>query len=592
MAMQHLKNAHLLVKNDEEVLIQMGELEKDINLSLEYFKGACSTMESKKMKIPFELLNNIGALEIKIGQFDDGYEHLMKALSTTESTIEDFSSEHICIVFNISGCLERKNLAEAKEIYKRIVKKHPHYIEAFLRLAQIALDENKMNEAVQWCEIAQKIRPKDPSAWTFLGTIYLKKKEWSKAQEMFENVIKNIDKNDFFSNLSLGHLYFSFAKPELKDKEERNLSYSTAYFQRILQQDTSNVYAATGLGAIIATQGYIENAKEILLKCREFSAEIPEVWINLAHISVCNKEYHQAVKLYENCSKKFFENKNIQILTFIAKTHYLAGELTESKTILQKALKLDPTNQQIWYNLGIIHHDLCVSLLKNKSVTDAQLALENIKTSHSFFKYISSKANQFTNLKKLLETTKELQKEATENVTKQHQREKKIDEQRKQQEAAVLQEIENRKEKKLEEERKKKEMEELKIQRALETQKKFEDIQKTWITESPSPQPKQSKSTKKKKTQSQNEEENGEEAPPQEEDEEPEYQNEDDEVEFKPINDQLEGEEEINFDEEVATTPKKKPKKLKQKRKRNNQEPEDQEKVEGGETTPKKKSKK
>jgi hypothetical protein len=269
--------------------------------------------------------------------------------------------------------------------------------------------------------------------------------------------------------------------------------------------------------------------------------------------------------------------------------------LTESRTILQKALKLDPTNQQIWYNLGIIHHDLCVSLLKNKSVADAQLALENIKASHSFFKYVSSKANQFTNLKKLLETTKELQKEATENVSKQHQREKKIDEQRKQQEEAVFQEIENRKEKKLEEERKKKEMEELKIQRALETQKKFEDIQKTWITEAPSPQPKQSKSTRKKKNQSQNEEENEAEAPPQEEEEEePEFQNDhdDDEVEFKPINDQLEGEEEINFDEEVVnTTPKKKPKKLKQKRKRNDQESGEQEKV-VEETTPKKKTKK
>eukprot|EP01080_Neovahlkampfia_damariscottae_P000686 gene686-8938_t len=597
-ALTHLKNANLLNKEDEEVLIEIGELDKsDFNSSLESFKSAAFLMEKKEKNVPFELWNNIGSLQLKLGQYDEGYENLMKALDGTTSTIEEFSSEHVCIVYNIAGYFEKSNPKKSKEIYKQILKIHPTYLDAILRLAYISFEEKKMKEAIEWCEIGKKIKPNDSAAYTLQGTIYLKNKEWSKAQEMFESVLKNVDKNDIYSNLSLGSLYFSFAKPELKEKEKKNLNYSIAYFQRILQQNTNNVHAANGLGAIIATQGYLENAKDILLKCRETTSEIPEIWLNLAHIFVCSKEYNQAIKLYESCLKKFYENKNIEILIFIAKTHYLANELKESKIYLQKALKLDPNNYQLWYNLGIIHMDVTNSLLKKKTVSDATEALENIKLSISHFKFLDSKSisSQFKNLKKLLETTKKLLKESQDNLEKQIKIEKKLTQERKLQEDSIIKELEEKKQKKLEEERKKKEAEEAKLQRAIETQKKFEQVQKSWLMEEQErmTSPQKEKRKKKKIT----EEEIVQEEEEEKVMEEPKEVNDEEEADYFP-EDQIEGEAEVKFDGDVSTTPKPKKLQRKQKRKRDlddNEQEEDQEqekKSEEGKKTPKKKQKK
>ena len=51
-------------------------------------------------------------------------------------------------------------------------------------------------------------------------------------------------------------------------------------------------------------QGFHDEAKMIFQRVREATQELPDAWINLAHSYLAEKEYFQAITLYQNCQRK------------------------------------------------------------------------------------------------------------------------------------------------------------------------------------------------------------------------------------------------------------------------------------------------
>lgn len=70
----------------------------------------------------------------------------------------------------------------------------------------------------------------------------------------------------------------------------------------MLQQQPSNTYAAHGLGCVLAEQGRFDQAKEVFDQVREAAAanstfEMPDVWINSAHVLLAQGHFQNAIKL-------------------------------------------------------------------------------------------------------------------------------------------------------------------------------------------------------------------------------------------------------------------------------------------------------
>src|SRR5690606_28466605 len=201
-------------------------------------------------------------------------ENLMKALNLTDATMDEFKPEHVTIIYNIGRLREaQEQYDEAREIYKNILSQHPSYIEAYLRLGSIAFKKGNMIEAIKWCEIAKDIKPKDITIWALMGSLYLKREEWSKAQAKFEHIVTNIDRNDSFANLALGYIYYACAKHG-DPKEEKHLTYASQFFTAALKKDPNNVYAALAIGAVMGERGYLDAAKDIFSKVRESTGKI------------------------------------------------------------------------------------------------------------------------------------------------------------------------------------------------------------------------------------------------------------------------------------------------------------------------------
>ena len=50
-------------------------------------------------------------------------------------------------------------------------------------------------------------------------------------------------------------------------------------------------------GAVLAHKGYINEARDIFAQVREATAEFSDVWMNIAHIYVEQKQYINAIQM-------------------------------------------------------------------------------------------------------------------------------------------------------------------------------------------------------------------------------------------------------------------------------------------------------
>ena len=50
-------------------------------------------------------------------------------------------------------------------------------------------------------------------------------------------------------------------------------------------------------GAVLAHRGYFREARDVFAQVREATADVPDVWLNLAHIYVEQKQYTSAIQM-------------------------------------------------------------------------------------------------------------------------------------------------------------------------------------------------------------------------------------------------------------------------------------------------------
>lgn len=545
-ALTHLKRAQEIQKRDEQVLLLISQLEKkDVRVALKAITDAKRVMmkKGKLQNVTYEFWNNMGVLHHKNKQHEEALNCLMKSAEmigaakylesmsdrnesaddtpmdtstnngNDESVItEEITREQMTVLYNIA-CLyeDMDRQKDAMYIYRSIVRQHPTYIDCHMRIALLlSADSSKFDEAMKWCDFASRISPSDPIPQAMMGYLLVKRERWSQAQIKFENIIRNVDSKDPYSRLGLGNIYFSSIRPDLKqtaERMERSIQHGTNYFERVLRSDGSNVYAALSLGAIIAERGYLDQAREIFLKVMEANAEIPEAYINLGHTYMCLNQFVNAAKIYQNCLKKFFNDKDARLLNFLARAQFDARNFSDCVTTLERAISLYPDKLIFPFDLAVTQyehskhmiHDIPTAKLTVKRVS---MALEKIQEAVKSFKslasqsdkdvYVAERAKSFSDRATVTLKRIEAQYKTAEKAERDVR--EKAEAQRKALEEAIL-----RKKQEEEEERLKKEQEEQAMRRrAEENRQKFNELHARWKEKETPKKEKSEKRTKKK----------------------------------------------------------------------------------------------
>ncbi|XP_019236499.1 PREDICTED: protein CTR9 homolog, partial [Nicotiana attenuata] len=310
----------------------------------------------------------------------------------------------VSTLFNMARLLEQLHDTETASIFYRLILfKYPGYVDAYLRLAAIAKARNNVQLSIELIGDALKVDEKCPDALLMLGDLELKNDDWVKAKETFRAAKDATDGNDSYATLCLGNWnYFAAIRNEKRAPklEATHLEKAKELYTKVLFQQNANLYAANGAGVVLAEKGQFDISKDLFTQVQEAASgnvfvQMPDVWINLAHVHFAQGNFALAVKMYENCLRKFYHNTDSQVLLYLARTHYEAEQWQDCKKTLLRAIHLAPSNYTLRFDSGVALQKFSASTLQKtkRTVDEVRATVAELKNAVRLFSLLSAASN-------------------------------------------------------------------------------------------------------------------------------------------------------------------------------------------------------
>ncbi|KAG5559135.1 hypothetical protein RHGRI_008902 [Rhododendron griersonianum] len=441
-AHEFLKKATKIDPRDPQAFLDLGELliSTDAGAALEAFKTARGLLEKGREEVPVELLNNIGVLQFERGDFELAEQTYREALGDgiwctligdksppypidASASIYQYKDTQIfqrleedgftmevpwnkiSVLFNLARVFEQLNKAESASIlYRLILFKYPDYIDAYLRLAAIAKARNNVHISLELVIAdALKVDDKCPNALLMLGDLELKNDDWVKAKDTFKAAKDASDGKDSYATLCLGNWnYFAAVRSEKRAPklEATHLEKAKELYTKVLSEHKANLYAANGAGVVLAEKGQFDVSKDLFTQVQQAASgsifnEMPDVRINVAHMHFAHGDFPLAVKMYQNCLRKFYYNTDSQVLLYLARTHYEAEQWQDCKKTLLRAIHLAPSNYTLKFDAGVAMQKFSASTLQKqkRTVDEVRSTVAELKNAVRVFSQLSSASN-------------------------------------------------------------------------------------------------------------------------------------------------------------------------------------------------------
>ncbi|KAI8369446.1 uncharacterized protein BYT42DRAFT_110841 [Radiomyces spectabilis] len=407
--------------DDQFLDIEVAQLyeEKDQTRALKYYQASLdkfNQMEAEEAQKPenlaikSELLNNVAAVHHTLGNLDEAETYYSLAIQEFDRLGESSQDNKnvdvnlkITTTYNLARLFEdRLETEKATSIYKKLTEDYPSYADAHLRLGAIEQFRGRATEAQEYYKEVFDSDPIDAKAWIMIGQAQATINE-KLCKRSFEKVLKDCEKNDLYTHIALGN-YHAAAAREMKSEKlqkQRQEAYKLAvgFFAQALRRDPMNSYAANGLAITLADNGHIDQARDLFTQVRESSVNNSCVWINLAHTFVELKHYKQAIVMYENASKRFFANRDANILLCLARAQFIMSKSTKEPEIMleslrntEKAFHLNPSDKSTLHNIALVQQSyaqLISDLSKDQRTSvDLRRAIKSLDTSQRIFKML------------------------------------------------------------------------------------------------------------------------------------------------------------------------------------------------------------
>lgn len=403
IAKQHMKKVTEQFPDDVEAWIELAQIleQTDVQGALSAYGTATRILQEKvEADIPPEILNNVAALHFRLGNYEDSRKYYEASLdrSKKDSAHDEtyYSAISVTTTYNLARLYEALHeYDKADKFYRNILRDHPNYVDCYLRLGCMARDRGQIYEASDWFKEALQINQDHPDAWSLIGNLHLVKQEWGPGQKKFERILqRQTTKDDAYSLIALGNVWLQTLHQPMKekDKEKRHQDRALTMYKQVLRNDQKNIWAACGIGCVLAHKGCINEARDVFAQVREATADFCDVWLNIAHIYVEQKQYVAAVQMYENCLKKFFKHHNVEVMVYLARAYYKCGKLEECKNTLLKARHVSPNDTVLLYNIALVQQKLATVILKDEksNLKKVLIAVRDLELAHRYFIYLQT----------------------------------------------------------------------------------------------------------------------------------------------------------------------------------------------------------
>lgn len=408
------KKNQIVVPRAYLVISQLYEIQNNYKQALEFLSKALEQFEEvQKDSVPLEILNNLGCFNFLNGELEAARGFFETAKQ------RDNEKSNITLEYNIARTFESIDTIESQSLYDKILSDHPSYIYARIRsLFSKYMQEKGVDLALENDVNALLAQNKaDLEVRSFYSWFLKKNKGESKSNENLETAhnketLVKYDSHDLYALISLGNLYCMIGRTDKKsqkpkDQENSKQSFLKAVqlFQKVLQLDPFNIFAAQGIAIVFAESKRMGPAIEILRKVRD-SLDNEDVHVNIAHCLLEMHEFAKAIESYEFALKRFGDAQNKpKLLNLLGKAWYSRGVRERSLEFFQKALMnaemaLDMEKKNslldkkflasLNYNVALLHFQIAETLRrsnpKERRLVDIQDAMSGLKVGLSILK--------------------------------------------------------------------------------------------------------------------------------------------------------------------------------------------------------------
>lgn len=261
-----------------------------------------------------QLLNNIGCFQYQAEKNDLAKTYFQTALNACVKAGEkgegiDTDALVTTISFNLARTYEAGGLLdEAKQIYEGLLARHDDYTDARTRLAYIALRQSPTDEGPKSMAALYETDSTNLEVRALFGWYLSKSKKRTtniaedQEQRHYKHTLLHHDKHDRYSLTGMGNLYLTTAREMRRDtdqdKDKRRKMYEKAveFYDKALQLDPRNAYAAQGIGiALVEDRKDLTTAVQVFSRIRD-TVRDASVFVNLGHVFAELKQYSRSIE--------------------------------------------------------------------------------------------------------------------------------------------------------------------------------------------------------------------------------------------------------------------------------------------------------
>ncbi|KAI0645859.1 RNA polymerase II-associated protein [Trametes meyenii] len=422
---QGLTSSARKLGDDADMFVEIAKLYQDesIDKMEPAYKQALKNKEAVGKTEP-RLLNNLGALRHMEGHLDEA-QSLYESALTHAAGLDSSSAEAMStsILYNLARVYEDQGEeSKAREAYDKLLSRHPEYVDAKLRQAQMLTDLNRHNDAHELLKQALSSQSTNLNLRAFYTHFLIQSNLPKPARDFVFLTLRDHDKHDIYSLCAAGWLQYHQARenrdssPKGIEERKRGFQRSAEFYEKALHLDPLCAVAAQGLAIVVAedalgnmggalaplapdeAQKRMKNSREaldIFAKVRE-SINDGSVYANMGHCYYSRDEFDRAIESYETASKRFHNNQNVAVLLCLCRAWYAKANKDQSfksmNTALQyaqKALHLQPYDKAVLYNIAMIQQKAAELLMSvpsaKRSLQDLERAIEQATHGQKLF---------------------------------------------------------------------------------------------------------------------------------------------------------------------------------------------------------------
>jgi tetratricopeptide (TPR) repeat protein len=276
--------------------------------------------------------NNLGAIFVDKGRFDEAIENYRKAIQFNPNSAVPLYSLGVALA-------DKGRFDEAIENYRKAIQINPNYFDALNTLGVALADKGRFDEAIENYYKAIQINPNNPKVLNNLGVALADK---GRFDEAIENYRKAIQINPNYPK-ALNNLGNALAARDRFDE-------AIKYYHQAIQIDPNYLDALNNLGAALAAKGRLDEAIENFRKAIQFNPDSFEALDNLGIALATKGRFDEAI---ENYRKAIQINPNYsKALNNLGIALAAKDKFDEAIENYYKAIQLNPNNSEALNNLG------------------------------------------------------------------------------------------------------------------------------------------------------------------------------------------------------------------------------------------------